>query len=221
MWRLPRRSVLTARSVRRAWPARCSGASLGASGVDSCSWPVPSWRTSGPEVVRASTRSLSPLLLPQRTKRRHDAANVGNRRPTIGGAMSEHARERSEQIQYCRSRRVTTTADLQRAMRGQQTTLSRRKKLRRFSRVTEQCPDNISDVLSCLRLATPAAENTRLASPKCGTALRLPYRSTVESWLPRPSACPRPSPHAVPRVGDASRPFSGGSRSQGRYASSA
>ena len=28
----------------------------------SCSWPVPSWRTSGREVVRASTRSLSRLL---------------------------------------------------------------------------------------------------------------------------------------------------------------
>jgi hypothetical protein len=41
-------------------------------------------------------------------------------RPTIGGAMSEHALERSEQIQYRRSRRVTTTPDSQRAMREQQ-----------------------------------------------------------------------------------------------------
>jgi hypothetical protein len=32
--------------------------------------------------------------------------------------MSEHARERSEQVQYC-SRRVTTTAESQRAMREQ------------------------------------------------------------------------------------------------------
>ena len=63
-------------------------------------------------------------------------------RPMIGGAMSEHA---------FRSRRVTTTADLQRAMREQRTTLSRRKTLRRFSRVTKQCADNISVVLSCLR----------------------------------------------------------------------
>ena len=39
--------------------------------------------------------------------------------------------------------------------------------LRRFSRVTEQCPDNISDVLSCLRLATLAAEN-----PACITKMR-------------------------------------------------
>jgi hypothetical protein len=35
--------------------------------------------------------------------------------------MSEHARERSEQIQYRRSRRVTTTSDPQRAMREQHT----------------------------------------------------------------------------------------------------
>jgi hypothetical protein len=48
------------------------------------------------------------------------------------------------------------------------------------------------------------AAEKRLASPKCGTALRLPFGSPVESWLPRPSACPRPSPRAVPRVGDAS-----------------
>ena len=72
-------------------------------------------------------------------------------RPMNGVAMIEHA---------FRSRRVTTTADLQRAMREQRTTLSRRKTVRRFSRVTKQCPDNISDVLSCLRLATLAAENT-------------------------------------------------------------
>ena len=45
----------------------------------------------------------------------------------------------------------------------------------------------------------------RLASSTRGTALRLPFGSTVESWPPQPSACPRPSPHAVPRVDDASR----------------
>ena len=44
----------------------------------------------------------------------------------------------------------------------------------------------------------------RLASSTRGTALRLPFGSTVESWPPQPSACPRPSPHAVPRVDDAS-----------------
>ena len=52
-------------------------------------------------------------------------------------------------------------------MREQRTTARRRKKLRRFSRVTERCPDNISDVLSCLRLATLAAEN-----PACITKMR-------------------------------------------------
>jgi hypothetical protein len=87
-------------------------------------------------------------------------------RPIIGGAMSEHA---------FRSRRVTTTADLECAMREQRTTLSRRKKLRRFSRVTEQCPDNISDVLSCLRLATLAAENTACIT-KMRHSLEAPLR---------------------------------------------
>ena len=109
--------------------------------------------------------------------------------------MSEHA---------FRSRRVTTTADLQCAMREQRTTLRRRKKLRRFSRIAEQSADNISDVLSCLRFATLAAENTACIT-KMRHSLRLPFGSTVESWLPRPSACPRPSPYAVPRVGDTSR----------------
>jgi hypothetical protein len=47
--------------------------------------------------------------------------------------------------------------------------------------------------------------SSRLASPTRGTASRLPFGSAVESWPPQPSACPRPSPHAVPRVGDASR----------------
>jgi hypothetical protein len=114
-------------------------------------------------------------------------------RLTIEGAMSEHA---------SRSRRVTTTADFQRAMREQRTTPRRRNKLRRFSRTAEQCADSIGAVVSCSRMLLAAEK--RLASPKCGTALRLPFGSPVESWLPRPSACPRPSPHAVPRVGDAS-----------------
>ena len=46
--------------------------------------------------------------------------------------------------------------------------------------------------------------SSRLASSTRGTASRLPFGSAVESWPPQPSACPRPSPHAVPRVGDAS-----------------
>jgi hypothetical protein len=95
--------------------------------------------------------------------------------PTIGGAMSEHARERSEQIHYCRSRRVTTTAGLQCAMREQRTTLRRRKKLRRFSRIAEQPADNISDVLSCLRLATLVAENTACIT-KMRHSLEAPLR---------------------------------------------
>ena len=33
--------------------------------------------------------------------------------------MSEHARERSEQIQYCRSRRVTTTSDSRTSQRAE------------------------------------------------------------------------------------------------------
>ena len=46
--------------------------------------------------------------------------------------------------------------------------------------------------------------SSRLASPTRGTVSRLPFGSAVESWPPQPSACPRPSLHAVPRVGDAS-----------------
>ena len=103
-------------------------------------------------------------------------------RPRIEGARSEHA---------CRSRRVTTTADF-RAMRDQRTPPRRHDNLRRFSRTAKQCADSIGAVVSCSRMLLAAEK--RLASPKCGTALRLPFGSPVESWLPRPSACPRPSP---------------------------
>jgi hypothetical protein len=75
-----------------------------------------------------------------------------------GGVMSEGARERSEQIQCCRSRRVTTTSDFQCAMREQRTTMRRRNKLRRFSRTPEGSADNISGVLSCLRIGPLAVE---------------------------------------------------------------
>ena len=61
--------------------------------------------------------------------------------------------------------------------------------LRRFSRTAQQGADSI--IAACIT-------NTRHSS-------RLPFGSAVESWPPQPSACPRPSPHAVPRVGDASR----------------
>jgi hypothetical protein len=54
------------------------------------------------------------------------------------------------------------------------------------------------------RSSVPIA-SSRLASSTRGTASRLPFGSAVESWPPQPSACPRPSPHAVPRVDDASR----------------
>ena len=103
-------------------------------------------------------------------------------RPRIEGARSEHA---------SRSRRVTTTADF-RAMRKQRTPPRRHDNLRRFSRTAKQCADSIGAVVSCSRMLLAAEK--RLASPKCGTALRLPFGSPVESWLPRPSACPRPSP---------------------------
>jgi hypothetical protein len=52
--------------------------------------------------------------------------------------MSEHARERSEQIQYCRSRRVTTTADLERAMCEQRTTQSCERRTSRARRAEER-----------------------------------------------------------------------------------
>jgi hypothetical protein len=54
------------------------------------------------------------------------------------------------------------------------------------------------------RSSVPIA-SSRLASSTRGTASRLPFGSAVESWPPQPSACPRPSPHAVPRADDASR----------------
>ena len=54
------------------------------------------------------------------------------------------------------------------------------------------------------RSSVPIA-SSRLASSARGTASRLPFGSAVESWPPQPSACPRPSPHAVPRADDASR----------------
>jgi hypothetical protein len=56
---------------------------------------------------------------------------------------------------------------------------------------------------SCLRKPRSQLRN-QLASSTRGTVLRLPFGSTVESWPPQPSACPRPSPHTVPRVDDAS-----------------
>jgi hypothetical protein len=74
-----------------------------------------------------------------------------------------------------RSRRVTTTADLLCAMREQRTATRRRKILRRFSRIAEQSADNISDVLSCLRLATLAAENTACIT-KMRHSLEAPLR---------------------------------------------
>ena len=53
------------------------------------------------------------------------------------------------------------------------------------------------------RSSLPIA-SSRLASSIRGTASRLPFGSSVASWPPQPSACPRPSPHAVPRIDDAS-----------------
>jgi len=76
------------------------------------------------------------------------------------------------------------------------------------SPVPQSCVPIASSMFeSCSRISTLAAKKW-LASSIRGTALRLPFGSTVESWLPRPSACPRPSPHAVPRVDDASRSLS-------------
>ena len=60
-------------------------------------------------------------------------------------------------------------------------------------------PDKICGDSPVRRSSVPIA-SSRLASSTRGTASRLPFGSTVESWPPQPSACPRPSPHAVPRV---------------------
>jgi hypothetical protein len=80
--------------------------------------------------------------------------------------MGEHA---------FRSQTVTTTADFEHAMREQRTPTRRRKKLRRFSRIAERCADSISDVLSCSRLATLAAENTACIT-KMRHSLEAPLR---------------------------------------------
>jgi hypothetical protein len=58
---------------------------------------------------------------------------------------------------------------------------------------------------SPVRLSSLPIASSRLASSIRGTASRLPFGSSVASWPPQPSACPRPSPHAVPRIDDASR----------------
>jgi hypothetical protein len=47
---------------------------------------------------------------------------------------------------------------------------------------------------SCLRIPTRWQLKKRLASSTRGTALRLPFGSTVESWPPQPSACPATQP---------------------------
>jgi hypothetical protein len=72
------------------------------------------------------------------------------------------------------------------------------------SHIKQVCVPLTSSVLeSCSRMPMLAA-GKRLAPSTRGTAVRLPFGSTVESWLPRPSACLRPRPHAVPRVDGAS-----------------
>jgi hypothetical protein len=62
-----------------------------------------------------------------------------------------------------------------------------------------------SSLLQAARAYRGSQLRKRLASSARGTAKRLPFGSVVESWPPQPSACPRPSPHAVPRADGASR----------------
>jgi hypothetical protein len=61
-----------------------------------------------------------------------------------------------------------------------------------------------SSLLKAARAYRRSQPREQLASSARGTATRLPFGSAVESWPPQPSACPRPSPHAVPRADDAS-----------------
>jgi hypothetical protein len=91
-------------------------------------------------------------------------------------------------------------------MREQRTTTRRRKKLRRFSRIAEQSADNISDVLSCLRFATLAAENTACIT-KMRHSLEAPLRVDRGVLATPAKRMPATQPRAVPRVGDASRPL--------------
>jgi hypothetical protein len=95
-----------------------------------------------------------------------------------------------------------------------------------------------SSVLEGCSLLPTLAAGRRFASATRGTASRLPFGSTVESWPPQPSACPRPSPSlcrallmqpaiarasrslerrqdfVVARVGDRARSLKKGSASQ-------
>ena len=64
----------------------------------------------------------------------------------------------------------------------------RRKKLRRFSRNAGLCADSICDVSELLRMSLAALK--RLTPSICGTVLRLPFGSTVESWLPQAKRVP-------------------------------
>jgi hypothetical protein len=58
------------------------------------------------------------------------------------------------------------------------------------SPVTRVCVPITSAVFeSCLRMPTLAARK-RLAPSICGTVLRLPFGSTVESWLPQAKRVP-------------------------------
>ena len=56
-----------------------------------------------------------------------------------------------------------------------------------------------SSVLEGCSLPPTLAAGRRFASATRGTASRLPFGSTVESWPPQPSACPRPSPRCAAR----------------------
>jgi hypothetical protein len=57
---------------------------------------------------------------------------------------------------------------------------------------------------SCLRTpALAAIEAACILNTR--HSLEAPLRVEAESWPPQPSACPRPSPHAVSRVENASR----------------
>jgi hypothetical protein len=55
-----------------------------------------------------------------------------------------------------------------------------------------RCNENYGD--SPVRRSSLPIASSRLASSTRGTASRLPFGSTVASWPPQPSECPRPSP---------------------------
>ena len=88
-------------------------------------------------------------------------------------------------------------------LREQLATQLRRNKLRRFSRTPDGSADNIIGVLSCLRIGRSQLKAACISNTR--HSLVAPLRVARGVLATPVSACPRPSPYAVPRIDGASR----------------